>query len=73
VREPLDVGDQVLISVTHQVKIGREPAWVKVEMASKVREMETTKEIVNRISKSVNSEVIRVIESTVETVNKHVK
>jgi hypothetical protein len=59
------------VAVTHQIKIGRESAWVKVGVTLDVErhsDIESTIETANRL---VQRKVMAVIEDTVATVNKY--
>ena len=57
--------------MTHQIKIGREDAWVKVSVNLDKEGHETLDHTIDRASKIVNKKVIDVIESVVHTVNNY--
>ena len=56
------------VSVTHEIKIGRESAWVKVgvNMDHEHGSLEMT---IDRAAELVNRKIIEVIEQTVATVD----
>lgn len=62
--------DSVEVAVTHQIKIGRDPAWIKVGVNVSVTEEDTVTTI-DRASELVNTKIIDVIEKTVETVQNY--
>lgn len=66
---PLDVGDEVHIGVTHELRIGNEKSWVKFEATTSVRTMETPNEAVDRLSAYVNDKVLEICVQTSDTVD----
>lgn len=63
--------EQVEVGVTHQIKIGREDAWIKVAVTTDKREDESMPQAIDRTSKVVNRKILDVIEKTVKTVNEY--
>lgn len=61
-------GDRITVSVSHQVYIKGDQAWVKVEVQSAVGLNESGEDAYDRVNKMVQDKVIKSIESTVETV-----
>jgi hypothetical protein len=61
-------GDTIEVAVTHQVTIGRENAWVKAGVVTKVRQDESGVEAGERATRYVNTQVINSIMQAVETV-----
>ena len=66
----LDEGDQITVSITHQIQINGDNSWVRYEASSKVRENETAEDAAERVHGHVDSEVIKSVVKTVETVRK---
>jgi hypothetical protein len=66
--ELISPGDTVEIVVTHEIKIGRESAWVKAGVNTKVRPGESPDEAGERAIRYVNTQVINSIVKAVETV-----
>ena len=64
------MSDSVEVGVTHQIKIGREDAWIKVSVNRQVRPTETYADAIDSANKVVQHKVMDVIIETVETVNK---
>lgn len=58
------------MSVTHNIKIGREDAWVKVSINSDVQANETIDTAIDRVDSILQQKIFDVITSTVESVNK---
>ncbi len=65
------MADSVEVSVTHQVKIGREDAWIKVGVHTEVIDGETLDSAVDRADKVIQSKIFEVIDHTVEAVNSY--
>jgi hypothetical protein len=61
-------GDTVEIGVTHEIKIGRESAWIKAGVSTKVRPGESPDEAGERAIRYVNTQVINSIVKAVDTV-----
>lgn len=64
------MADSVEVSVTHNIKIGREDAWVKVSINSDVQANETIDTAIDRVDSILQQKIFDVITSTVESVNK---
>jgi len=64
------VADSVEVSVTHNIKIGREDAWVKLSINSDVQPKETIDMAIDRVDSILQQKIFDVITSTVESVNK---
>jgi len=64
--------NSVEVAVTHQVRIGREQAWVKVGVNLEYDPMlDKVEMMINEAERIVNQKVISVIEKTVETVENY--
>ena len=59
----------VEVGVTHQIKIGREDAWVKIGINLDVLPNEEVTTTVDRASEIANEKIVEVIEEVVRTVN----
>jgi hypothetical protein len=67
----LAAGDQVMVSVTHQIQINGSDAWVKYAAASVVRPGESVASADSRVIKHVTSQVIKVAEeAAAEVINR---
>lgn len=77
---------RVEIGVTHQVTINGDNAWIKLSIADDydiapddptsgivTNRVKTVDEAVDALSKTVNEQIIKVIEQTVETVDNYTK
>ena len=64
-------GDTILVSITHEVKIGRESSWVKYEANSKVRPDEAAQDARTRVINHVNQSVMVAVEEAVNTVRSY--
>lgn len=69
--EPLDVGDRISISVTHQIRINGDDSWVKYEASTRRRESESTEEADKRLLDHVDAFVIRACEQVAQTVERY--
>ncbi len=67
IAEPADE-DLVEVSVTHEIKINGDKAWVGTRYTTKVRSNETPDEAHDRADAEVQRMVIKSIQSTVTTV-----
>jgi len=63
-------GDQITVSVTHQIQIGRDNSWVKYEAQTKVRPEESAAEARGRAIGHVNTSVMEAVASTVDAVRR---
>jgi len=63
-------GDQITVSVTHQIEIGRDKSWVKYEAVTKLRPGELAEDARTRAIGHVNQSVMDVVAKTVETVRR---
>lgn len=61
----------VEISVTHELHISGDKAWVKLGVSREVEFGETLEDAIAATSSLVNEQIIKVIEETVETVEKY--
>lgn len=61
-------GDQITVSVTHQIQIGRDNSWVKYEAVTRLQPGETAADARTRAIGHVNQSVMEAVHSTVETV-----
>ena len=64
-------GDQVTVSVTHQIQIGRDNSWVKYESVTKVRPGEKAEDARRRAIGHTNESVMQAVTETVETIRAH--
>jgi hypothetical protein len=64
----LYAGDQITVSVTHQIQIGRDNSWVKYEAVTRLQPGETPQDARTRAIRHVNESVMEAVHSTVETV-----
>lgn len=62
------MSDRVSVGVTHQVRIGREDAWIKVEYNVEVRPSESLEGATDRANEVLQEKIFDVITSTVEAV-----
>lgn len=62
--------EQVEVGVTHQIKIGREDAWIKVSVTLD-NEDESIAKTIDRASAVVNQKIFDVINQTVNAVEKY--
>lgn len=65
------MADQVEVSVTHQIKIGREDSWVKIGVSSEVRDDETLDTAIDRVDMVIQRKIFDVVNNTVAAVNKY--
>ena len=63
--------NNVEVSVTHEIKIGREKAWVKVGVNMDVPTGSNISDTTDEASDLVNEKVMQVIEDTVTTVENY--
>jgi len=68
---PLDPGDRVTVSITHQLRINGDDSWVKLEHSSRVREGETAEQADARVFGYVNTTIVDMCEQTAATVIGH--
>jgi hypothetical protein len=61
-------GDQITMSVTHQIQIARDNSWVKYEATTKVRPNETAADARTRAIRHVNESVMEAVHATVDSV-----
>ena len=61
-------GDQITVSVTHQIQIGRDNSWVKYEATTRLRPDEAAEDARTRAVGHVNESVMEAVHQTVETV-----
>lgn len=59
------------VSVTHEIKIGRESAWVKVGVNLDTETGDTVGDTISDASYIVNNKITEVIEHTVLTANNY--
>jgi len=67
----LSSGDQITVSVTHQIQIGRDNSWIKYEAVTKVRPGEAAEDARTRAIGHVNVSVMEAVAKTVEVVRSH--
>lgn len=65
------MADSVEVSVTHNIKIGREDAWVKISINTDVQANETIDTAIDRVDSIIQQKIFDVINNTVESVNKY--
>ncbi len=71
--EGLFTGDNIMISVTHEVtQPGGDKSWVKYAASSTQQAYETTQQAFDRVEKNVNDGAMRVARSSYEAVVKQV-
>lgn len=66
--------NSVEVGVTHQIKIGRESAWIKVGVTHEYDPDQpgyTMEDAIDDVERVVNRKIIDVIESTVATVTEY--
>lgn len=63
----------VEISITHEIKIGREKAWIKAGVVSDVGKHETYDEAFERVTDLVARKTLSAIDQTVESVQNYEK
>ena len=61
----------VEISITHELHINGDKAWVKLGVSREVESGETIEDAIAATSTLVNEKIIQVIEETVDTVEKY--
>ena len=61
-------GDSISVSISHQVKVGRDESWVSYEALTKVQPGETTQDARTRAIGHVNESVMQAVDTVVETV-----
>ena len=61
-------GDRVDVSVTHEVKIGKETSWIKYGVNTSVASGETEEQARSRATSLVSAGVLKVVEETVQSV-----
>lgn len=66
--DALSEGDWIDVSISHQVKIGRDESWIKYGVMTKVRAGESTEDAKTRAISHVDESVMQTIDRTVETV-----
>lgn len=64
----LQEGDRVDVSVTHELKIGKETSWVKYGINTAVQPGETEEDTRRRAAALVSAGVLKVVERTVSEV-----
>lgn len=62
-------GDRVDVSVTHEIKIGKETSWVKYGVNTALMSGETEEQARERASVLVSNGVLKVVEETVKSVH----
>ena len=65
------MADSVEVSVTHNIKIGREDAWVKISINTDVQANETIDTAIDRVDSIIQQKIFDVINNTVDSVNKY--
>lgn len=70
-KQELAIGDTIEIGVTHEIVIGREKAWIKFGINSKVQPDENTDEAVSRVSTIINNKIMTIIEEAVTTATEY--
>jgi len=66
----LSQGDQITVSITHQIEIGRDKSWVKYEAQTKVRPGESAADARTRAIGHVNESVMTTVATTVDSVRR---
>lgn len=61
----------VEVGITHEIKIGREKAWIKVGVTLDLDPGEEVVSGIERATDVVNESIFKTIESTVEAVEKY--
>lgn len=69
----LSDGDRVTVSVSHQIKIGREESWIRYEASTNVRDGEHSEDAKSRAIGHVDEGVMDAINRVVETVTNRSK
>lgn len=70
-RPTLNEGDRVDVSVTHEVKIGKETSWIKYGVNTAVVTGETEEQARVRATSLVSAGVLKVVEDVVESVQNY--
>lgn len=60
--------DRVSVGVSHQVRIGHEDAWIKLEYNVEVLPDESLEAAADRVNEVLQRKIFEVVESTVEAV-----
>ena len=68
----LGSGDSIELSVTHEIKISGDKAWVGARIATSIRDNETTEDAQARLSAAVQAAVMQEIQTTVATVKEFI-
>ena len=63
-------GDQITVGMTHEIKVGYDKSWVKMEAITKIRPDETGDEASRRAIGYVNRTVMDAVAQAVETVRR---
>lgn len=67
----IGAGDLVTVSVSHQVKVGRDESWAKQELAYQVKIQDDPKTIEQEVRSHVLTEVMKTVDETVEQVREN--
>lgn len=67
----LFAGDEISVSVTHEVKVGRDSSWVKYEAKTKLRPGEVAEDARTRAIGHVNESVMIAVHQAVERVRNY--
>ncbi len=59
------------MSVTHQIKIGREDSWVKIGVSTEVRKDESLDTAIDRADRVIQQKIFDVVNNTVAAVNNY--
>jgi hypothetical protein len=69
----LETGDRVTVSVSHQIKIGREESWIRYEASTNVKSDEHSEDAKTRVIDHVDQGVMDAIDRVVQTVQNRSK
>lgn len=64
----LYTGDQITVSVTHEISVGRDKSWVKYEACTRLQPGESTEDARARAIGHATESVMQAVDRTVETV-----
>lgn len=67
----LNEGDRVDVSITHEIKIGKETSWIKYGVNTAVMAGETEEQARERAKSLVSAGVLNVVEGAVESVQNY--
>lgn len=67
----LHPGDNLELSITHQIRINGDDSWIKYGVNTKVRDGETAEQAYQRALQHVDEAIIRACEQVAKTVERY--